>query len=109
MIRKSKKPLQQVINRVIEGSLLINKQEVELGAVYAQEHFEGPLLPNCRSPQYKELKLPKCTIKLNSGDCYIRMLNHVIVKVRNIVTCLNQKVIIGQEILEKQPFFLHTM
>lgn len=110
LIRKSDKPLQQIVKRIAESNLLEckkNSKPVE-NIVLTQEHSEGPLLPNhFHYIQYKmlELKDKNFTIKLTLADCYFQMLEGEIVKVFNILSCDSEIVVLGRSYHDKKSFF----
>lgn len=107
MLRKSDKPLEQIIHRVTEKGFIKFPKNVNAGYSVSNEHFEGPLLPGCRPLQYKLLTTEKFTLKLNSADCYIQIANDSkdIVIIKNITYFADEICVIGQKFLHKNNFF----
>lgn len=74
MVRKSDKPLQQIVRRYEEcskSSTLITddsyENKNETVPEFFKSHNEGPLLEKTSSPQYKIVLLDKMKIKLDSN------------------------------------------
>ncbi|KAK4880526.1 hypothetical protein RN001_008672 [Aquatica leii] len=104
LVRKSEKPLQQIINRVFEFSY-IQQTPKHISHIASNEHYEGNLPENCRPPQYKTVKTIKYTLKTNLKDCYVQLFNDDIVKINNFAYCGDELNIIGKTFLEKSNFF----
>ncbi|KAK5649471.1 hypothetical protein RI129_000500 [Pyrocoelia pectoralis] len=106
ILRTSYKPLQQIVHRILEGMYAKDYKVKSKLTLPSQEHFEGPLLPACHSPQYKMLEMSNFTLKLNSADCYVLLENSDIVRVHNIASySYNSLVIIGKVFEDKKAFF----
>lgn len=54
-LRKSDKPLQQIVKRLSETSLLLKKLPTIGELKYQGEHENGPLMANCGNPQFSKL------------------------------------------------------
>ncbi|CAH0558945.1 unnamed protein product [Brassicogethes aeneus] len=105
MIRKSEKPLQQIINRVSESVstriYLSNEEKIS----FLHQHTGGPLLDRCCSPQYKCLKIKSLTFKVNEADCFAILENNSIIKIINFATLDNEVCALGQAFRRTSPFF----
>ncbi|KAJ8953340.1 hypothetical protein NQ314_007371 [Rhamnusium bicolor] len=91
MLRKSEKPLQQIVNRISEGSFVKKvSSNSKLSVQLLQQHFEGPLLQNSNSvTQYKVIKSEKYVLKTNEPDCFVQLQNNDIIRVVNFTRCNN--------------------
>jgi len=119
LVRKSDKPLQQVVKRFEERSSLINSPTVNLNnqknetllKKYVKEHNEGPLISDTTSPQFKILILDKIKIKTHiNADSYIGLYinsSFALVKVVNICYCLSLKknIILGRQFNKLERLF----
>ncbi|XP_036139931.1 uncharacterized protein LOC105834898 isoform X1 [Monomorium pharaonis] len=115
-IRKSDKPLQQVVRRYIEQDI---NSDLSLSSIISSEsvlrhpkliklHFDGPLIDNTSNPQYKIVKYNGITLKAGSlADNCCGLKCGAIVCIQNIAYCTkrNIPVIIGHEFLEKKEAY----
>lgn len=111
-IRKAEKPLQQVVRRYMEKEINSDSTplslSIETRPTLMSLHNNGPLLPNCKNPQYKIVKFNKMTLKAQTlGDSCCGLNNGAIVCIENIALCekRNISVIIGYEFLKKEDLF----
>jgi hypothetical protein len=108
MVRKTAKPLQQVINRKHELQNLSKNTKLVKHFPYTQKiHVNGPIIPNLPIvSQYEQLLFENFTLYLVSSDncCYLS--NGTIVDIKNYVTTSTEIFIIGREYLSKQNFFI---
>lgn len=119
LVRKSDKPLQQVVRRFEERSSLIDPPIVNLNnpenetllKLFKMEHNEGPLISDTTSPQFKILILDKIKIKINvNADSFVGLhinSSFVLVKVINICysQSLKNNVILGRKFNKLERFF----
>ncbi|XP_025263008.1 uncharacterized protein LOC105254747 isoform X2 [Camponotus floridanus] len=112
-IRKSEKPLQQVVRRFIEKekSLFTSTTRPHYGPQHynlMSLHYDGPIISNCHNPQYKVVKFNGMTFKADTlSDSCCGLSCGAIVCIKNVVYCAkrNIPVIIGQEFMEKEDVF----
>jgi len=113
-IRKAEKPLQQVIRRCIEKEKNLLTSTALPHCALPQHynlmslHYDGPIIPNCRNPQYKVVKFNGMTFKAGTlADSCCALSCGAIVCIKNVAFCAkrNISVIIGQEFLEREHFF----
>lgn len=113
LLRKSEEPLQQLSRRYSEKlNCSINKDFRLSFNCPAQElcslHYDGPLVEDCTNPQYKEIRFPGYTFRVNDGanDC-CGLENGKIVRIKNIAFCntRHQVVIIGKEYRKREELF----
>lgn len=101
ILRKPEKPLQQIIKRISERGLILQKQPITSGILlFDKQHNNGPLLNNCHGIQFlKMTKVGLWSLTINNKDNYCLLQNGTMVKVVNIcsndVEDDNQSFIIG--------------
>lgn len=108
-IRKADKSLQQVIWRYIEKEINSDSSTILSHSVLVHPnlislHQNGPLISNCKNPQYKIVKYNGITLKCDTlADNYCGLNCGSIVTIKNIAYCTKQNipVIIGHKFLEK--------
>jgi len=87
ILRKSDKPLQQIINRYAEMSFCkINSDNINVSKINVKApHEKGPLISSCFSPQFSKIEFPHFVISIKSPDncCLIE---NDIVCLENIAT-----------------------
>lgn len=117
MVRKSDKPLQQVVKRYEERCNILNPptisqyDENKIMQKYDMAHHEGPLINGTSSPQFKILTLDKVKIKVHSNsDSYVGLnVNSklTIIKVVNICYSQIQKrnILLGRQFEKIERFF----
>lgn len=113
MLRKSDKPLQQIIRRCIEKENL----STPLSSVLLHSsihphlislHTDGPLVSNCTSPQYKAIKYNEITFKVRTlADNCCGLNCGAIICIENVAFCAKRNIpmIIGYEFLKKEDLF----
>lgn len=95
-IRKAQCPLQQVVKRVIEQQGKVFKSVIEQKLQFCVEHNSGPLIIQCRSPQFKILKHPLFLINCSKVSDRLILLNDgTIVEAKNFATFNGSIVVIG--------------
>lgn len=111
MIRKSEKPLQQIIRRKGEiNNLMKNKiekfQSNPKGLHFLQEHMYGPLL-NFNKPdsQYKKAVFTNFILKVNSPDNCCGLKDGSIVIIQNFIESNNKQYMIGQKFNKFTDFY----
>ncbi|XP_011706765.1 PREDICTED: uncharacterized protein LOC105461942 [Wasmannia auropunctata] len=112
-LRKADKSLQQVVRRCIEKEKNLCASTVLSHSVMKNPkltsiHCDGPLVPNCRSPQYKIIQYNGITFKAGTvADSCCGLSCGAIVCIKNVAYCSkrNTLVIIGLEFLKKEKLF----
>lgn len=112
MIRKSEKPLQQVFRRYHEAQNItttIKKRNTKLCPIASTCHFNGPLLPLSRNPQFTvaECSSFKLDANSNANDC-CGLQDNTIILLRNIAyssTNSKELVIIGHQFECKEKYY----
>jgi len=115
MVRKSDKPLQQVVRRYEERSKYIlptdSSTHLKETVQFKQLHNKGPLITHTSSPQYKIVVLDKIKINVDSNaDSFVGVkLNGIINIVRVVNVCYSQElkknVLLGKKIERMDNFF----
>lgn len=114
LIRKSDKPLQQVIRRCIEKEVNLHTSSNVLSNCILMHpqlmslHCDGPLILNCNNPQYKVVKYNGITFRAGTlADNCCGLSSGNIVCIENLAHCTkrNIPVIIGYEFLETEDLF----
>jgi len=110
MIRKSDKPLQQIIKRNYEQNEHNNFQHknIKTEITLKKEHSNGPLLDDLTSLQYRNVHFKNMKIKtMSAADCFVLAKDNNIMKVLNIGHTMNSSevVLIGKLYLIKIPFY----
>lgn len=118
MVRKSDKPLQQVVKRYEERCNILNPptisqcdDETKILQKYDMAHNEGPLIIGTSSPQFKVLTLDKVKIKVHSNaDSYVGLnidSKLIIIKVVNICYSHIKKrnILLGRQFEKIERFF----
>lgn len=116
LIRKSAKPLEQVIRRCAEKDIKldisplrnISSDSVLTHPNLTSLHYNGPLTADCTNPQYKIIKYTGITFKVgtDANNC-CGLSDGTIVCIENVAHCKKQNIpmIIGHEFLEKKDLF----
>lgn len=89
-IRKSDKPLQQIIERLKElakSNIWFNgSSEDSSNFKVSGEHYNGPVLETCNSSrQYKEIQFSTFTLTSTSPNSYCFLKNGNIVNIKNVI------------------------
>lgn len=91
MLRKSEKPLQQVVKRLIELENVTNdtsKREFGVSFIaFRVEHDCGPLFPNIRRPlkQYKEMRFGSWFLSCKAPDNCVFLKNLTVIVIFNLI------------------------
>jgi len=114
-IKKTDRPLQQVIRRCIEKEINLNSLLLPITSDSVMKHpslmvlhSDGPLVDNCGNPQYKIVKYNGIILKAeSSADNCFGLKCGAIVSIQNIAYCIKRDipVIIGREFLEKENLY----
>lgn len=106
-VRKSAFPMQQVIRRLSEiedNEIISSRKKKEEKFLF--EHNNGPLMPNCKSPQYKGWQNKSFTINTcRIGDSFVELKDGTIFQIKNFSVYQNTFVIIGFNYPVVKPFF----
>jgi len=110
-IRKSEKPLQQLFRRYHEMQHVISKKKImnkKLYPIKVTRHYDGPLLPHTRNPQYKAIECNYFKLDANNiaNDC-CGLEDNAIILITNIAHCTETGglMILGYEFKCKQNFY----
>jgi len=110
-IRKAERPL-QVIRRCTEKKINLDSSTILSHSVLVHPnlillHHDGPLISNCRNPQYKIVKYNGITLKAGTLADSCGLNSGGIVSIKNIAYCRkrNIPVIKGREFLKKEDLF----
>lgn len=111
-IRKSEKPLQQIIKRQSEKNYQSLNSDINKKVsihkkipICNKEHFEGPTLNMNISKQFKKLIFDNFTLKTNEPDNCCFLLCGYIILIKNIVIIRNECKIIGHRLLSLTDFY----
>lgn len=92
-VRKSAQPLQQIIHRTTEEyniTQYTNITENDSSAKLLMEHFDGPLINNCTSPQYRKAQIDNYYLNiLKIADRFVELKTNVIVEIKNFASYKN--------------------
>ncbi|XP_046408227.1 uncharacterized protein LOC124172778 isoform X2 [Ischnura elegans] len=111
-LRKSERPLQQLSRRYQEMEKLNHVRGLmakRADIVFGFEHNDGPLPQGCTNPQYHRMECQGYTVMASKlGDNCCQTVGGSIVLVKNFVFSQVHgcQVMIGQEFLVKQDFFV---
>ncbi|CAI6369915.1 unnamed protein product [Macrosiphum euphorbiae] len=108
MIRKSDKPLQQIIKRHYEPNehkhFQYKNETTEI--TLKKEHSNGPLLDGLTSRQYRNEHFKNMKIKtMSTADRFILTKDNNIMEVLNIGHTMNPNEVVGKLYLIKIPFY----
>lgn len=106
-VRKSDKPIAQVINRIAEREQIFEKNiTAEVANIPSKEHHSGPLLQNCCEPQYQEYKFNNFKLKIKHPDNCCMLKNGSVIVIENFATdFLGNVVIIGRKFENLKDIF----
>jgi len=112
-LRKAEKPLQQVVRRYVKKKVNLCtssalSDSVRIYPFLTSLHYDGPLILNCRNPQYKIVKYNGFTLKVGTlADSSCGLKCGAIVCIKNVAYCTrrNIPIIIGYKFLEKEDLF----
>lgn len=112
-LRKSEKPLQQIIRRYFEmqnrplkpSKIIVNSFEIVDNSL----HYNGPLPANCEGPQYSAVRFKEFYINsLSQVDNICGIQGGKIVRIRNIAQCFITKelMVVGNEFTLKGNLYV---
>lgn len=106
-VRKTSKPLQQVVRRTYEErNIYASKLDLNEHRKFMIEHDSGPLLVNCHSPQFKVLVTEKYRLNVAKiCDRFVELDNGTIIEIKNFATNQGNIVVIGLVYTRKGDFF----
>lgn len=109
-VRKSALPLQQVIHRVFEEnnisqnilSNITNNDCVKL----LMEHFNGSLINNCTSPQYRKIQTNNYYLDISKiADRFVELKNNLIVEIKNFASYETSICLLGYRYSKQDNFY----
>jgi len=112
LIRKPSQPLVQLVNRLLEGELVVKNtsNNVETAGICKKRHCNGPLLePLKNAQQFSKLYLPVGFLSIESGDNCVQLQDSKIVLIRNIVLLQNAQYIIYTSFATSDNFFTYPV
>lgn len=112
LIRKSEKPLQQLLNRYVEKETLdcheMKLANNELTVLEKSLHSMGSLAEGCSDPQYRTLSSNSFILKASwqADSCFFTK-QHEVVTLENVAYCNVRQclVVIGREFQQKHDFY----
>lgn len=105
-VRKSEKPLPQVIRRVAEKEQIFDNSIAEVVDGPLKVHNSGPMIEHCCDPQFQEYKFTKFKIKIKHPDNCCMLRNGSIIAVANFASNIFENVfIIGRKFENIKDFF----
>ena len=111
MLRKSEKPLQQVVKRLIEiDNVRFSSKAAKIPElVFRREHNDGPLFPGYSGKQYKNVTFKKNFLSSCSPDSCVYLKDFSIVKIENILEIDQQAFIVGRKFVNKQDLYTYPL
>lgn len=99
-LRKSEKPLQQIVKRITESSFVYNisreDTEIDSKIIYSKLHLEGPLLNRCTNPQYKKVTMGRLVVSCDSlANRFVELEDGSIMEITNFCFCEEDFVMLG--------------
>lgn len=108
-VRKSAQPLQQVVHRIIEesnNSHFSNNANKDSSIKFLMEHFDGPLVSNCMSPQYRKVQTNDYYLNTsNIADRFVELKNNTIIEIKNFAHCGDSVCLIGYKCSKQDSFY----
>lgn len=105
LIRKSDKPLQQVINRITEIDN-VELRKPSFNNNQPRTHSSGPLPDECYDPQYIEHFFQNFTLKIISPDNCCGLVDGSIIIVENFATSIDKKIrVVGRKFRNVCDFY----
>ncbi|KAJ8950038.1 hypothetical protein NQ314_008044 [Rhamnusium bicolor] len=107
LIRKPKRPLQQIINRKHEHDMAINSDKNKTNFPQFQNlHQRGPVTSNLlAATQYEKVVFKNSVLKVHEPDNCCAMSNGSVLNIENIVTTMTENFIIERECLLRENFY----
>ena len=107
-IRKSEKPLQQIVKRHLEKSHFsieaVNNQSVY--PIFQKEHFRGPLIEGINNAsQFKRIRFSNFILQIRHPNNCCRLNDGSIIILENIIVSENEQKIIGRKFLQLLDFY----
>lgn len=70
------------------------------------EHFDGPLINNCTSPQYRKAQIDNYYLNiLKIADRFVELKTNVIVEIKNFASYKNSVYLIGYRYSKQEHFY----
>lgn len=107
-IRRHSQQLQQVVCRVSEDNNFLQpiQSANDNSTMLLREHFNGPLINNCTSPQYRKLKtINYCLNILKVADRFVELDDSSIVEILNFASYQNKIFLIGIKYIPHKDFY----
>jgi hypothetical protein len=106
LVRKSQKPLQQIIRRLHEEASLVHASSLIVESTVMFEHYDGPLLPGFhRAKQYKRVKTSGFTLSTSNGNNCVLLDGCIPAVIRNILKTNSDVVLICSEFASVRDAF----
>ncbi len=116
LLRKSDKPLQQIVKRLVElENLSIAKEKREFSlsvCIFRGEHANGPLTAglHCNSiKQYKKLLVGPWLLTCKIPDSCVYLNDMTVICLENFVKTKDGSLLIGQQFRPKSDFYLYPI
>lgn len=107
-IHKHSQQLQQVVRRISEENTFLHpiKSTNDNLVALLQKHFNGPLINNCTSPQYRKLKtINYCLNIVKVADRFVELDDSTIVEIQNFASYQNKIFLIGIKYIPHKDFY----
>lgn len=99
LLRKSKRPLQQLVKRIAENDMNFSHTSGNVGEIVLEnEHFHGPLLPNstpCK--QYSKVKLKNVILTTKTGNNCVLLRCKSVIVIENLIEMSGKLYLIGRK------------
>ena len=108
LVRKSDKPLQQLVKRI--GEIEINRMvqaepERMTTGTLTNKHFAGPLINGIVGQQFKNLQLKSTLLAVSMPNNCVILSEDQVVLIENFVRRNSQTLIIGRKFMQNKDFF----
>lgn len=99
LIRKSAKPLQQIVKRLSEHEMakIVKPTESEENVLLYDEHFNGPTIPNICGKQFKKANVKKWKLSKCQPDNCVYLNDMSVLLIENFVKRNQQMLIIARK------------
>ncbi|KYN17532.1 hypothetical protein ALC57_10181 [Trachymyrmex cornetzi] len=89
-------------SNITECTNIISNDSVKL----RKEHFNGPLINDCTSPQYMQAQTNHYCLDISKlSDRFVELKNNLIIEVKNIASCKNSVWLIGHRYSKRDSFY----
>lgn len=104
-LRKSDKPLSQIIKRHSEKCMANNLLPIKQYPIYCKEHNNGPTLNKTDVKQYAKIVFKEFSLQIQEPDNCFSLLNSSIILLKNILVSNDSTLLLGNSILHCEDFY----